>query len=83
MKILCTIRDAAIDAFGPVLEVRAQGEALRMFKDECNNPESRIYKHPEDYELYKIAMYDDMTGEVQGMKPERLARGQDMQEMAK
>lgn len=78
MKIICTIKDNAIEAFGPTFEVRAQGEALRMFKDECENPESRINRHPEDFELFKVAMFDDQTGEMQGMKPERIARAIDI-----
>lgn len=78
MKIICTIKDNAIEAYGPTFEVRAQGEAMRMFVDEARNPESRINKHPEDFELFKVAMFDDNTGEMQGMKPERIARALDV-----
>lgn len=81
MKILCTIKDTAVEAFGPTFEVRATGEAMRMFKDEVNNEQSRINKHPQDFELYKVGMFDDQTGELTGMTPERIARAIDIKEM--
>lgn len=78
MRIICSIKDNAIEAFTPTFEVRAQGEALRMFIDECNNTDSKINKHPEDFDLYKVAMFNEETGEMEGMTPERIARAIDM-----
>lgn len=76
--IICAIKDNAVDAYERTFEVRAQGEAMRMFKDEANNPESRIGKHPEDFELYKVAMWEPATGKMEGMTPERIARAIDL-----
>lgn len=78
MKVLVAILDNAIEAFGPIMEVRANGEGIRMFIDEANRPESSIHKHPADYDLYKIGMWDETTGELQAMMPpERIARAVD------
>jgi len=81
MRIICAIKDGAVDAYETTFEVRAQGEALRMFLDEVQNPQSRIHRHPEDFELYKIGMFDEQSGELQGMKPERIARAIDLKEI--
>lgn len=77
MNYVYSIRDAATEAFSPPIIVRAQGEAIRMFVDEAQNPDSRIKKHPQDFDLYKVGEWDDQTGELSGQKPERVARAQD------
>jgi len=41
----------------------AVGEALRHFEDEVNNPQSPLYKHPEDYTLFHLGQYDETTGQ--------------------
>ena len=43
MKIYA-IRDNAIEAYGQPIFVRAQGQAVRSFIDECNNTESQLNK---------------------------------------
>lgn len=78
MKIICAFKDNASETFGPSFEVRAIGEALRVLKNELAEPLSQIYKHPNDFELYKLAMYNEQTGEIQGMKPERINRAIDL-----
>lgn len=83
MKIIFSIKDSATEAFSPLFEARATGEALRMFKDQTTNPDSQISRHPTDFELYKVGMFDENTGELTGMKPERIARAIDMLEMSK
>lgn len=45
----------------------ARGSALRTFADISNDPKTSIHAHPEDYNLFEIGTYDDLTGE---MKPE-------------
>lgn len=76
MKIYA-IRDNAIEAFGQPIFVRAQGQAIRSFIDECNNTESQLSKHPADYDLYYIGEYNDNTGEITPTTPERVARATD------
>lgn len=76
MKIYA-IKDVAIEAFGQPIFVRAQGQAVRSFMDECKNPESQLNKHPNDYELYYIGEYQDETGTIMGVTPERINRATD------
>lgn len=76
MKIYA-IKDIAIEAFGQPIFVRAQGQAVRSFMDECKNPESQLNKYPNDYELYYIGEYQDETGTIMGVTPERINRATD------
>lgn len=57
-----SIRDAKIEAFGqPFLFVKP-GPAIRAFADEVSNPQSNLFKHPEDFALFHLGYYDDETG---------------------
>lgn len=76
MKIYA-IKDNAIEAYGQPIFVRAQGQAVRSFTDECKNTESQLHKHPADYDLYYIGEYDDETGRITPAEPERVARAID------
>lgn len=77
MKKLYTIKDLAVEAYGPLFEARAHGEAIRLFKDEATNSESRISKHPQDFELFYMGEFNDQNGEFNTPAPEKLARATD------
>jgi len=73
--LICTVRDAAIDAYGQPIFVRHTGEACRSFADECNREGSTFNKHPEDYELFFIGTYDDDRGLITPQNPSSLLTG--------
>lgn len=56
------IRDSALDAFQRPFTVPSLGVASRSFADEVNRREGEMFKHPEDYELFHVADFDDLTG---------------------
>lgn len=71
--------DEAIGAFGSPISVKAKGESIRSFIDETKNPESMLAKHPSDFSLYHLAMYDDEKGSFDPIvPPERLIAGRDL-----
>lgn len=73
------VRDSAMDAFMPPFNVPHIGLASRSFNDEINNRESPMYKHPEDYELYQLATWNDATGIYEQLStPNLVARGKDV-----
>lgn len=51
--------------FKPMLFVH-KGEALRAFQDVVKDPKSMLGKYPEDYKLYVVGVFDDVSGEVVG-----------------
>lgn len=76
--IIITVKDNAVEAFQPVSNVRAKGEAIRSFIDAINNPQNKqLHDHPEDFDLYTVGTYDDQTGNITPHTPERLMRGTD------
>lgn len=75
---IVTIYDRATEAYGRPVFVNHTGEALRSFMDEANNPQSEIGKHPNDYELFAVGVYDTDTAAFTQNTSERLARASDM-----
>lgn len=73
------IRDTAAQLFGQPFFVRHNAQAVRSFTDEVNraHDENTYYKHPQDYELWQIATYDEESGTFEA-KPERLTRAADV-----
>lgn len=76
MKIYA-IYDHATEAFGQPFFVKAQGQAVRSFRDECENPESQFAKHPGDFDLFYIGEYNEENGTITQQGTERVARASD------
>lgn len=73
------VMDRALLAFGRPVFVPAVGAAVRSFADECNSKESELGKHPEDYELFHLAVFDDVIGRFDNFPvPKLLTRGKDL-----
>lgn len=51
------------------------GEAIRAFSDEVNKDGSALNKHPEDYVLFKLAVFDQETGKYSSDAPVSLVSG--------
>ena len=62
IHFVVTIKDRAIDTFLRPVCYPSLGAAIREFADEINNPQSPMNKHPDDYDLYHVATYDDVRG---------------------
>lgn len=41
-----------------------KGVALRTWVDVANDPQSAISKHPGDYSLFKLGVFNDETGQI-------------------
>lgn len=60
--MVVAVRDSAINGFMRPIFVQSIGVAFRSFVDEVSNKESAMFAHPEDYELYCLAEFDDDSG---------------------
>lgn len=63
------VRDRALGAFLRPFSVPALGAALRSFQDEVNRADGEICKHPDDYDLYHLGEFDDITGALTAVSP--------------
>jgi hypothetical protein len=79
--VIVSIKDTAADAFGRPAFVATEGVALRQFQDEVNraSDDNQLYKHPEDFHLYYIGLFDDATGKFELMEtPKLITRANDV-----
>lgn len=72
--VVVSIKDRAADAFGRPAFVPSVGVAIRSFSDEVNrnDSENQMYAHPDDFDLFELASYDDSTGIVEMLEQPKL-----------
>lgn len=74
---VCAIKDLALQSFGPPVVVPAVGGLVREFGDRCRKGDTTEGQHPEDFELWQLAEFDDARGEFFATGATLLARGAD------
>lgn len=81
---IVSVKDLAAQAFGRPIFVPAPAVAIRSFRDEVNRKDSTddLSRHPDDFELYEVGVFDDATGIIQVSEPRLLARAKDLKESA-
>lgn len=80
---VCAVRDSAMDSFGRPIFAPTLNAAIRSFADEVRRggDDNQLAKHPEDFELYHLAWFEDTTGTfipLDGGRPIALGRGKDI-----
>lgn len=82
IRYVCASQDRAAGLFGQPFMVPAIGAAVRSFTDEVNRSAEGnvLFAHPEDFELWLLAEFDDATGiyAVPDGGARVLARGKDV-----
>lgn len=58
------IRDKALGAYMQPWVAQTPGQAVRMFQDELANKEGTMNKHPDDYDLYHVGEFNQLTGQI-------------------
>ncbi len=59
---ICSIHDAAAQAYMTPMFFQSRGQAIRSFSDAVNDGKSDFWKHPEDYTLFHLGTFDLRTG---------------------
>lgn len=67
-QFMVAIYDRALGAFLRPFCAPSEAIAIRGFQDEINRVDSELNKHPGDYELHRLASWDDESGEFQNDK---------------
>lgn len=75
---ICAVHDSAVDAFNAPIFVPAVGAASRSFIDEVNRRESAFNLHPDDFTLYELGSFDQITGTFHATEPVLIVRGKDV-----
>lgn len=82
-RFVVAVRDSAMAAFAAPVHVPTIAMASRSFTDEVNNAAegNNLYRHPEDYELHCLAVFDEETGKFTNNDEQTLVvRGKDVKQ---
>lgn len=67
MKLkMFSLKDVKADVFGSPFVFSKVELAKRMCRDLARDSNSMLSRHPEDFHLYEIGEYEDLTGSVIG-----------------
>lgn len=58
-----SIFDSKVQTFNSPWFMLTAGAALRAFADMRDDPNTMIHKHPGDYTLFEVGVFDQWTGE--------------------
>lgn len=77
MKVMVSVYDVQAQVFGTPFFVRSANEGVRSFIDEVNRADdsNMLYKHPMDFSLYQLAVFNDVTGELEDCDKRKLFDG--------
>lgn len=80
IHVMLAIRDSKSEVFGRPFFMSTVGQAIRSFEDEVRREDENnmINRHPEDFALYKLGMYNDEDGQVQTITPQLLMIGNEI-----
>lgn len=61
--VICAIRDVKLNSFGRPMFFNTLAQGVRSFKDEVlsKSQDNILNKHPEDFALYLVGVYEDST----------------------
>lgn len=66
LKLFC-IRDSKGEFYDRIFQQHTIGEAERTFYSLANDPKTQIGQYPEDYDLYYLGDFDNITGTITAM----------------
>lgn len=75
---LFAVLDSKASFFGQPFSDQQPSSAIRNFSDAVNdstNPNNLWHKHPEDFTLFQIGEFDNLTGELIPSLPKSLVTG--------
>lgn len=58
------VYDAKVEAYMQPFVLRSKGEAIRSWEEVCNDGQSAMSKHPQDFTLFETAEFDEATGRL-------------------
>ena len=68
IKQIFAIRDVKAEAFHTPFYAQTKGAAIRTISDYANEKGTPLNQHPEDYMLFHIGAFSEMSGEIRGLE---------------
>lgn len=83
MKLkIFSVFDSKADAYQTPFFMPSTGQAVRAFRDLANDASSLVSRHPADFTLCCVGVFDDASGKVVSLdQVERLGQASDYKEL--
>jgi len=80
IHFVISVKDRAAEVFNRPFFVPHRNVAIRDFTDEVNRvaADNQLNKHPDDFDLYCIGQFNDVTAEFSFEPPVVLVRAKDV-----
>lgn len=65
-----SVYDSKALCYGVPFFMSSTGAAVRAFSDLVNDSQSTVYRHPGDFVLYQIGLFDDSVGKLEVVSPQ-------------
>lgn len=75
-----SVYDNKAKAYLPPFIMPEQGQAVRVFADCVNSKDHQFNKHPSDYTLFELGMFDDNKGKIAATAPLAIGNGVEYKE---
>jgi len=66
---LFSVRDNKLSSYSRLFPEQAEINAVRAISVAANDKATQIGQFPEDFDLYQVAEFDDVTGQVTPIEP--------------
>lgn len=80
--LVFSVRDQKAEAYLRPFMTETKGLAVRTFSDSVNDPQSPMHKHADDYTLFHVGEFDQITGELRPVVPVSLGNALTFKEVA-
>jgi len=77
LKMFC-MYDRKSETYQPPLYCHNVGHALRVFGNLFAEPGQMMYRYPDDFQIFEIGRFDDLTAEVVATKPHLVCTGTEL-----
>lgn len=72
---LYSVYDKKAEAFGRLFQLHNDSMAIRSFTSSIVSADGHMAEYPEDYSLYRVGVFNDETGTVEGSEALRIITG--------
>lgn len=83
LLLVFSVYDAKAEAYLRPFFADTKGLAVRSFRDAANDSSSEMCKHAEDYTLFRIGVFSQVSGLLEACNPESLGNALTFKESAK
>ena len=80
--VMYSVFDKAVGAYMRPFFLQSDGQAVRFFMDEINAPDSAVGRHPEDYSLFRLGVFNDADGGFEPCEPLCVGRAHELKSVS-